>query len=183
MKNLGFLALALVCSAWISSAQVVTIIPENPQTNNDVTITYDASLGNAQLLGYQGNVYTYTGVITGESYGDWDWKHTRNNWGAINPNTLMTKVGDNLYEISFNIRDFYEIEPDEVVLKLAFLFHNQDYSLVGRTENGGDILVEINKQSAGDYVSHQVVDEILMITVEGGIFEIQFFNNSIVKAE
>lgn len=183
MYKIGLLVFISVFQLNIAIAQLIQISPENPNTNSNITVTFDASEGNSSLLGFSGDVYTYTGVITSESFGDWDWKHVRNDWGVVNPNTLMTKIGDDLYQISFNIRDFYQIEPDEVVLKLAFLFHNEDYSLVARTEDGGDILVEINKQTPGSYVSHELIDEKLVIAVEGGIFEIQFFTNDIVKAE
>ena len=164
-------------------AQLISIKPENVHTDSDVTITFDASNGNKGLEGYTGDVYTYTGVITAESTGSQDWKHVKNEWGEVNPNTLMNRIGEDLYEISFNIRDFYEIGEDEIVLKLAFLFHNEDYSKVGRKEDGGDIFVEINKETPGSYVSHQITDEKLEITVENGLFEIQFFNHNTVKAE
>jgi hypothetical protein len=183
MKKINLLLIATLYLSIGTFAQLVSIVPEDAQTDSFVTITYDASEGNSHLMGYTGNVYAYTGVITNESYGDWDWKHVRNDWGGVNPNTLMTPVGNDLYEISFNIQDFYEVSPDEVVLKLAFLFHNDDYTLIGRTVDGGDIMIEINKMESGSYVSHQVINEKLEITVEEGLFEVQFFSNSIVKAE
>jgi alpha-glucosidase (family GH31 glycosyl hydrolase) len=163
--------------------QLISIFPQDANTDSDVTITYNAALGNAALAGYGGDVYTYTGVITSESMGDWDWKYVRNNWGELNPNTLMTSLGNDLYEISFNIREFYEIPTDVAVVKLAFLFHNADYSLVGRTANGGDIFVEINKLTPGNYISHQLLGEKLEVTAEGGLFEFRFFNRRTVKVE
>lgn len=183
MRKLWLILFSILWIFNLSSAQIIQVSPENPNTDSDITIIYNASLGNADLLGFTGDVYAYTGVITNESYGDWDWKHVSNDWGSVNPNTLMTRIGEDLYQISFNIRDFYQIQPDELVLKLAFLFHNDDYSLVGRTEQGGDIFVEINKQTPGNYISHDLINEKLVITAEGGIFEIQFFTNDIVKAE
>ncbi len=167
----------------VVKAQVVTLDPPNAQTHSDVTITFDATLGNGELQGFEGNVYTYTGVITTESNGPSDWKHVRNNWGEVNPNTLMTSLGDDLYEISFNIAGFYEIEQGEQVLQLALLFHNEDYSLVGRSANNQDIFVDINRQMPGNYLSHQVIDDQLHIESENGSFEVQFFTPDIVKAE
>ncbi len=165
------------------AAQLISIDPEDATTDSHVTITYDASLGNGELEGYDDDVYAYTGVITTDSYDDGDWKHVQNNWGEVNPNTLMTPLGDDLYEISFHVGDFYGIGEDEVVLKLAFLFHNADYSLVGRTADGGDIFVEINLQTPGAYLSHQLVGEKLEITAENGILEIEYYTPSILKAE
>jgi oligosaccharide 4-alpha-D-glucosyltransferase len=173
----------LILSIFVASAQLLSINPTNATTNSDVTITYNAALGNAQLKDYTGDVYAYTGVITTESQGNGDWKHVRNGWGEVNPNTLMTPLGNNLFEISFNIRDFYELESDEIPVRLAFLFHNPNYTLVGRTSEGGDIFIEVNKEYPGNYISHSMLGEKLEINAEGGIFELQFYTHSIVKVE
>ncbi len=164
-------------------SQLIQIDPEDATTDSHVTITYDASLGNGELAGYDGDVYAYTGVITTDSHDDHDWQHVQNNWGEVNPNTLMTPLGDDLYEISFHVRDFYGIGEDEVVLKLALLFHNADYSLVGRTADGGDIFVDINLQIPGSYHSHQLIGEKLEITAENGILELEYHTHSMLKAE
>jgi len=182
MRHL-LLPFALLLTTTPLFSQLISIDPEDATTDSYVTITYDASLGNGELEGYDDAVYAYTGVITTDSDDDSDWKHVQNDWGEINPNTLMTPLGDDMYEISFHIRDFYGIGEDEVVLKLAFLFHNADYSLVGRTADGGDIFVEINLQTPGAYLSHQLVGETLEITAEQGILELEYYTHSILKAE
>jgi len=164
-------------------AQLIRIEPEEATTDSYVTVIYDASLGNAELEDYDDEVYAYTGVITTDSHDNTDWKHVKNNWGEVNPNTLMTPLGDNLYEISFPVKEFYGIGEDETVLKLAFLFHNRDYSLVGRTADGGDIFVEINLQTPGAYVSHQLIGEKLEIAAENGVLELEYFTQSTVRAE
>ncbi len=175
--------LILICIIQPGFAQLISIDPPDAHTDSDVTITYDARLGNGELEGYEDDVYAYTGVITTDSHNDSDWKHVQNDWGEVNPNTLMTPVGEDLYEISFTVRDFYGIDEDETVLKLAFLFHNEDYSQVGRTADGGDIFIEINLQTPGAYVSHQLVDEKLQITAENGLLEIEYYTPSTAKAE
>lgn len=81
------------------------------------------------------------------------------------------------------MRDFYEIAVDEKVIKLAMLFHNADYSLVGRNEDGSDILIEINKASGGNYVSHVYDENTLYITSENGMLTITFYDESIFKAQ
>ena len=182
LPKFHFFIFFLACP-WFVSSQVVTIDPPDAQTHTSVTLTFDASKGNGELQGYQGNVYVYTGVITTESDGPGDWKHVSNNWGEINPNTLMSPLGNDLYQISFNIAGFYEIDQDEQVLQLALLFHNEDYSLVGRSENNQDIFIDINKQVPGNYISHQLTNQKLEIESENGNFEIQFFTPEMVKAE
>jgi alpha-glucosidase (family GH31 glycosyl hydrolase) len=183
MKHTFLIQAFILFFIQITQAQIVSITPEDADTDSDVIIRYNAALGNAELAGYTGDVYAYTGVITEESQSNTDWKHVRNNWNEINPNTLMTDLGNDMYEISFNIRDFYEIQPDEKVLKLAFLFHNADYSLVGRTAEGGDIFFTINKELPGNYLSHELQNEKLSIQSENGSFEIQFYTPTTVKAE
>ena len=164
-------------------AQLISIDPPDATTDAYVTITYDARLGNAHLEGYDNAVYAYTGVITTNSRDDADWKHVLNNWGVVNPNTRMTPLGDDLYELSFHVRDFYGIGEDETVLKLAFLFHNEDYSLVGRTARGGDIFVGINQRTPGAYVSHELIGEKLEVRAENGLIKITFYTPAMVKAE
>ncbi|MFW5891813.1 MAG: TIM-barrel domain-containing protein [Bacteroidota bacterium] len=178
-----FLFIFIITYPCFVSSQIVTIDPPDAQTHSHVTLTFDASEGNGELQGYQGDVYAYTGVITTESNGPQDWKHVRNNWGEVNPNTLMTPLGNDLYEISFQIDEFYEIDQNETVLQLALLFHNEDYSLVGRSENNQDIFVDINKKLPGNYISHQFTDQKLEIESENGNFEIRFFTPEMVKAE
>ena len=39
----------------------------------EVTVVFDASLGSGGLIGYTGNVYAHTGVITNNSKNESDW--------------------------------------------------------------------------------------------------------------
>ncbi len=183
MKKVYVLFFLFLLFSAAGFAQLVTIMPEDATTDSDITLIYDASLGNAALQGVQGEVYVFTGVITTESEGGWDWKYVRNDWGVVNPSALMTPMGNDLYQISFNIREFYGIPPGVEVLSLALLFHTADYSLVGRTAQGGDIFVEVNRQGPGNYLSHQVHDQQLAITADNGLFTVSYFNPLTVKVE
>ena len=183
MRKQLFIILLLFFFSFHLFGQVVTIQPVNATTDSHVTITFNAALGNGDLAGYTGDVYTYTGVITTESAGNWDWKYVRNNWGEVNPSAKMTSLGNDLHQISFVIREFYGIPQHVKVVKLALLFHNADYTIVGRDENGGDIFVDINKESPGNYISHSFVDEKLTINTQGGLFEVRFFGSNSAKVE
>lgn len=164
-------------------SQILTISPQNASQQDNVTITYNALLGNGALAGYNGPVYAYTGVITSESQSDTDWKHVQGSWGIPNPQLLMTPLGNNLYSIAFNITGFYGIQPGETVLKLAFLFTNANFSLVGRENDGSDIYITINKIFAGNYISHQLADNELDITTETGILSLTFYTDEILKTQ
>jgi hypothetical protein len=68
-------------------------------------------------------MYTaHTGVITTESSNGNDWKHVIGNWGTADARVLMTREDVNLYSISYNITDFYNIPAAEEVLQMAVRF-------------------------------------------------------------
>lgn len=123
----------------VLSAQVVTISPSFPTQNDNVTITFNAALGNGELQGVV-PVYAHTGVILEGSDG---WQNVQGNWATADPNVLMTTLGNNLYQISYNISAFYNLQPGDVVQKLAFVFRNTSGSLVGRNADQSDIFVDI----------------------------------------
>lgn len=130
-------------------AQLVVTDPPLPIVTNPVTVIFDATLGNAGLSGYTGDVYAHTGVITEFSTGGSDWKYVMSNWGQNTPETKMTRIGQDLYslEISPNIQDYYGVPASEQILKMAFVFRSGekvgDKWLEGKTETGGDIFVDV----------------------------------------
>ncbi len=178
-----FLLFSVLFTVQIFQAQVVQIIPSNATTDSDITLIFDATQGNGELSNYQGDVYLYTGVITSESSNGHDWKHVQADWFEVNPELLMTAVGDNKYSISFNIRALYGISESEEVLQLAMLFVNEDYSLIGRNADLSDIFVDINKTFTGNYVSYVLSGQNLLVQTETGVIEIGFFNSQSVKVE
>lgn len=131
----------------LNAQQIVTINPAFATANdNNVSITFDASQGNAGLLG-QTTIYAHTGVITNLSTSPSDWKYVLTNWTTNLPKALLTRVGSsNTYTLNIgNIRTFYGVPANESVLKLAFVFRNADGSKTGKTTAGGDIFVDINQ--------------------------------------
>ncbi len=149
--------------------QILTVTPANPITTSHVTIVYDATRGNGELMGYTGDVYTHTGLITTESQNGNDWKHVVGNWGSADSRVLMQRIGSDLYQISFTIDAFYSVNPQqEQVLDLAFVFRNEDGSLVGRTDSQSDIFYSINQTGVGNYVNHhQSGDTLIVHTTHG----------------
>ena len=144
-KNLifSFLVLVIVTSL---KAQVVTITPQFATQSDNVTITYDASKGNAALIG-QSTVYAHTGLITNLSSTLTSWKYVQGKWGTADSKMLMTNIGNNKFQLSFNITTFYGVPFSEKVLKLAFVFRNTDGTLVGRQADGSDIFVPLSDGS------------------------------------
>ena len=121
------------------TAQLVWTEPFFPEVDDDVTVYFDASEGNGALAGFAGDVYAHTGVITDQSSGPTDWKYVVSDWGTTDPNVLMTDLGNDLYSISYNIRDYYGIPMGEQVLQLSFVFRNGAGNIVGRDVDGSDI--------------------------------------------
>jgi oligosaccharide 4-alpha-D-glucosyltransferase len=122
------------------TAQVITLSPEKPAFNQEVTLTYFADRGNAQLENYEGDIFVHTGLITNESKNLGEWKKVVADWGDNEKSPRMTKTGDNSYELTFKIADLYGIPvTGGNVVALAFVFRNEDGSKVGKEKGGEDI--------------------------------------------
>ena len=124
-------------------AQVVSLNPAFPTQTDNVTITFDAAQGNSALLG-QTVVYAHTGVITNLSTSSTDWRNVIGNWGTDDARVKMVSIGNNKFQLTFNINTFYGITGTEKILKLAFVFRNLDGSKVGRNSDGSDIFSPIS---------------------------------------
>ena len=127
-------------------SQVVWTEPAFPSQEDDIKLFYDATQGNGALETFA-TVYAHTGVITSNSNNANDWQHVQGNWGTPDPNVLMQSEGNNIYSLSFNINDFYGVEPGEIVDKLAFVFRNADGSTVGRAADGEDIFFDLTPEN------------------------------------
>ena len=83
MQKIYFLLLIVFGGIFTASAQLVTTTPDFPLEGKEVTVVFDASLGSGGLIGYTGNVYAHTGVITNNSKNESDWKYAPSKWGAV----------------------------------------------------------------------------------------------------
>ena len=142
MRKTYLFGLLLIADSLRLTAQVTTD-PVFPMATDLVTIYFDATQGNMALANVSGTVYLHTGVITNQSVSPSDWKHVPTTWGVADPVGAMTMVSPNLYKKTFLINTFYNISAGEVVLKMAFVFRNQDGSKVGRAADGADIFYEV----------------------------------------
>ena len=104
---------------------------------------FNAAEGNAGLLNVPPPIYAHAGLITDQSSNGSDWKFVQGEWGKPDPKIQMTPVGPNLYAISYNILDFYGAPESTDILKLAFVFRNEDGSKAGRESDGSDIFVDV----------------------------------------
>ncbi len=132
-----------ICIFSSVQAQVVYTEPFFPEVDDDVTVYFNADEGNGALVDFVGDIYAHTGVITSESTSPSDWKYVVSDWGTTDPNVLMTQVSGNLYQIEFNIQDYYGIPMSEEALQMAFVFRDAAGNTVGRAADGSDIFAPI----------------------------------------
>ena len=132
-------------------AQVVTTIPFFPLQTGEVTIRFNAAEGNGALKGFTGDVFAHAGVITSESSTPTDWRYVVGNWGEFDARVLMQRVDTDIYELTYDIRDFYGVPAEEKILRLAFVFRDQNGTgeLVGRAADGSDIFTPVYAQEDG----------------------------------
>ncbi|MCC5934877.1 MAG: T9SS type A sorting domain-containing protein [Balneolales bacterium] len=119
------LVITLLPATWLN-AQVVTTIPDFPTEDQPVSIIFDATQGNGGLAGYTGDVYAHTGVITNLSSGPSGWRYVKTNWGQNTPETKLTRIGEDLYQLDIeDIRAYYGVPASEQILQLAFVFRSE----------------------------------------------------------
>jgi hypothetical protein len=141
-RPMRLLTLPFIWILSVTAGAQVACDPAFPTTEGNVTITYDATQGNAALSGVS-PVYAHMGVITNLSTSPTDWKHVVTTWGVADANGLMQANGPNKWTKTINIKTFFTIQANETVLKLAFVFRNANGSIVGRAADGSDIFYEV----------------------------------------
>ncbi len=149
MKKLYLLLVSVVAIMSTGFGQVITVTPPIPTDQNSVEIIYDASLGNAALSGYTGDIYAHAGVITNLSTGPSDWKYVKAGWSENIPACKLTSLGNNKYKLLIepSIRSFYNVPAGEIIQQLAFVFRSSDGTKTGKTDAGGDIFYDVSPSS------------------------------------
>jgi len=88
------------------SAQVITATPSLPKASDEVTITFNATLGNGGLANFTGDVYAHTGVLV---EGTTTWQYVKGTWGNNTTQPKLTRTGTNTYTLTLtpSIKEFY----------------------------------------------------------------------------
>ncbi|MCU0441969.1 MAG: alpha-amylase family glycosyl hydrolase [Bacteroidia bacterium] len=142
-KSIGISLLLISCIIY-TQAQVVSINPVIATADDTITVTFDATLGNAGLVGEQ-TVYAHTGLITSTSTSPSDWKYVQGNWGTDDARVKMTSIGNNKHTLRYHIRSFYGLPQNVTALKLAFVFRNVNGSKEGKNTDGSDIYIDLSQ--------------------------------------
>lgn len=134
-----------------ASGGLITWSPDFPNSEDALTITFDATKGNGGLKDVSGNIYMHAGVITDKSTGSSDWKYVKSSsFNTPDPAVVMTPLGNNLFKISLSPRSFFQVPAAEKILKIALLFRNADGSKVARNTDNSDIYLPITQAGAID---------------------------------
>ncbi|MHB1688145.1 MAG: alpha-amylase family glycosyl hydrolase [Ignavibacteriaceae bacterium] len=125
MKIKLLLIAVLALSFYRISFAQVTSIPQLPSENDSITIFFNAQLGSGNMKGYNGTLYTHTGVITNLSNGAW--AYVIGTWGNNTQQPTLTRIGTDLYKLVIgNPHKYYGVPSTEKILRLAFVFRSAD---------------------------------------------------------
>jgi 1,4-alpha-glucan branching enzyme len=127
--------------------QVVLTNPYFASENESLIVTFYADKGDKGLMGFTGDVYAHTGVITEKSSSDSDWKYVKSGWGVNVPATKLTRILPDRYilPIGPSVREYYGVPAGGKILKMAFVFRSADNALTGRDNEGKDIFASLHE--------------------------------------
>ena len=129
-----------------TQAQAVSSSPTFFRETETVTLTFDASQGNAALANFTGPVYIWTGVVTNQSSSNTTWRYDHStNFGQADPTAQLTRssTNPNLYTIAYVPRNFYTVPVGETILRLAMIFKDATGATIGRSGTGGDFFIDV----------------------------------------
>lgn len=128
-----------------ASGKIVSLNPEFPMAEDQVTITYDATQGVSGLKDAT-KVYMHSGVVLAGPEGT-AWSNVVGNWGLDDGVGEMTPVEGEpgKWQITLpSIRKYYSVEGGEPVFRLGMVFRNAEGTKTGKSETDGDIFVNID---------------------------------------
>ncbi len=150
--KLRFAFLILCFAASLFAQSPVTTTPLFATENDSIIIYFDATKGDAGLMGFTGDVYAHTGVITNLSSSGSDWKYVMAPWGTNYPDIKLTRDSADHYHLvigrpriyySNNHQNLGSIPSSVHILKLAFVFRDATGSRTGRDVGGKDIFAPL----------------------------------------
>ncbi len=143
--RIKYFTLFLFVFAQLTYSQLITSLPQFPTESDSITIFFDATKGNQGLMGYTGDVYAHTGVITNLSVDSHDWKNVIADWTVNLPKAKLTRISTDFYKLVIGLpKVFYNMtsSPD-TIKKLAFVFRNSDGSKTGKDVGNADIFLPL----------------------------------------
>lgn len=125
---------------------IMRVEPAYPNIDDEITIIYDASKGNAALR-FASKVYFHSGLGLQENPATWN-DYTIGNWGqddGVGQMTRRVDLGNSIWSITLSptARQYYGLPNNVTAYNLGMVFRNENSSLVGRGDNGENIYYPI----------------------------------------
>lgn len=198
MRIIKFSILFVMVLPWViwkpMHAQTLSVHPDNPSIEDTLVFTFHAAEGNKALMGYEEAVYFHAGLITSGSSGTHDWKQVVGVWGKHDARTKLKPAGDDMYQFAIHPRSFFSIPKSAKVQQIAFVFRNENGTLVAKTESNEDFLIPVDgfePEEAGlgelivsekRYQSHRMLhDHALLVSTDQGDLSIRSFGRNMVE--
>jgi PKD repeat protein len=126
-----------VCGTDTVHVNAATSINAN---GDSVTIVYNAALG-ASSLYTATKVYFHSSVQTPASttWGD----NTVGNWGFDDGVGEMSSLGNHMWTITIDPRNYYLLSPDTTMLGIFMVFRNPTGDSTGKDDNGNNIILNL----------------------------------------
>ncbi|MEQ8581644.1 MAG: alpha-amylase family glycosyl hydrolase [Marinoscillum sp.] len=116
-----------------SDVALVTFDPAEFFTNQEVSLIFDASLGDQGLLNAT-KIYAHSGTVLTPGDNPSFGSNVVGNWGADDGAGQMTKIaGTNKWELKYtpSLRDYYGLSATDSVYWISVVFRNADGSVKG----------------------------------------------------
>ena len=158
--------------------------PKGATQDDEITVYYNATRGNAELKGYTGDVYCHIGVLTLESTSPADWKHS-SGWCDNDAKYKLTRSASDpdIYTLRLTPKSYFDMNDGEKATALVFVMRNSDASKTGRNADKSDIIVPLSRDNStlGKYISHSYDAEALTVKAENGTLIITPYNKYVFK--
>jgi len=135
------------------NGDLITVSPASFDQDTEITITFDARLGDGGLQGAT-KVYMHSGVVTDSETGT-DWQNVIGNWGQDDGVGQMTQSSANPSQWTKTLvpSDYYNLDQATAAYRLAMVFRNATGSQKGagiegtydwgQVTSNGDVFVNI----------------------------------------
>ena len=178
---ISFLSLFLI--VLFVNAQVVTTSPASFVESDLVSLTFDATQGDAGLKDYTGDVYAHIGVVTNLSSSNSDWKYVKAAWSSNTASCKCVRQAANSYLLTLtpDVRAYFGVPQGESIYKIALVFRSSDGTKTGKAVGGSDILIALSgveiPHDGVTYLSDTSVKLTLTAPNKSTVHAIGSFNN------
>ncbi len=153
----------VVLMLWLAEinvySQVVTTNPSIFTSDQQVTITYDATQGNGGLIGLS-SVFMHAGIISNSPTGT-TWTNVVGSWGNPASPGQLTNLGNNKWQITITPRTYFNVSVGTPIYRLGMVFRES-----GPCGGFGGVAADCKKGAASG--------QDIFIDVSQGGFDISF---------